>query len=172
MDDLVAKGELDLADYSCRYMQPTTGRIIFQLNYTETSNGIDDVSYIGIRIRIETTKSNNRWIRLSVNDKAHGWHIMPTRFTHPHSAAQESMGTGIFTTMLLRALRICNNQADLLQFVTYRLLNRGYKFKNLAVACRSFINLYIDDGNVAAAIRRHLNITFEKFTHGIPVSDR
>ena len=184
MDDLVAKGELDLArkhDYSCRYIDdfltwnciPPPAEL-YSMNYTETSNGIDDVSYIGIRIRIETTRSNNRWIRLSVNDKARGWHIIPTRFTHQHSAAQESMGTGIFTTMLLRALRICNNQADLLQeleFVTYRLLNRGYKFKNLAVACHSFINLYIDDGNVAAAIRRRLNITSEKFNHGIPVSD-
>ena len=77
-------------------------------------------------------------------DKARGWRIIPTRFTHQHSAAQESMGTSIFTTMLLRALRICNNQTDLLQeleFVTYRLLNRGYKFKNLAVACHNFINL-------------------------------
>ena len=184
MDDLVAKGELDLArkhDYSCRYVDdfltwncnPPPAEL-YSMNYTETSNGIDDVSYIGIRIRIETTKSNNRWIRLSVNDKARGWHIIPTRFTHQHSAAQESMGTGIFTTILLRALRICNNQTDLLQefeFVTYRLLNRGYKFKNLAVACHSFINLYIDDGNVAAAIRRRLNITSEKFNHGIPVSD-
>ena len=40
------------------------------------------------------------------------------------------------------------------------------KFKNSAVACHSF-----NDGNVAAAIRRRLNITSEKFNHGIPVSD-
>ena len=56
-------------------------------------------------------------------------------------------------TMILRALKICNNQADFLQeleAVTYRLLNRS----NIRAACLRFISSHIDDGNTAAAIRR------------------
>ena len=93
--------------------------------------------------------------------------------TNQHSAAQESMGSGIFTTMILRALKICNNQADFLQeleAVTYRLLNRGYKSDNIKAACLRFISSHIDDGNTAAAMRRRINLTFEKFSHKVPLS--
>ena len=183
IDSLIEAKNLDLArqhDHSCRYIDDfltwscdPPPASLYSMDYTDTSNNIDDVSYIGIRIRIEITNTNKRWIRLSVNDKARGWHITPTRFTHQHSAAQESMGSGIFTTMILRALKICNNQADFLQeleAVTYRLLNRGYKSDNIRAACLRFISSHIDDGNTAAAMRRRINLTFEKFSHKVPLS--
>eukprot|EP01060_Flectonema_neradi_P032869 TRINITY_DN533_c1_g1_i3.p1 TRINITY_DN533_c1_g1~~TRINITY_DN533_c1_g1_i3.p1 ORF type:complete len:474 (+),score=13.93 TRINITY_DN533_c1_g1_i3:387-1808(+) len=184
IDSLVESGNIKAAksfSFSRRYIDDFLSwnnapppQELYLMSYKDTSDSFDDVRYIGIRIRIENAKkSSQRWLRLSVADKARGWHIQPTRFSHRDSCAPESIGTGIFTTMCLRALKLGNNFPDFeteLEAIIYRLLNRMYSEKALFSCFNKLVNNEINDGNLAKKLRRDFKSIIDKYVRGYPIA--
>ncbi|KAJ9439183.1 hypothetical protein DIPPA_11747, partial [Diplonema papillatum] len=85
---------------------------IYGMEYGETSKGVDDVVFLGMRIRMERNDKTD-FIRMSVLDKGEEFPWNPIKYTHVESTVPRNTGTSIFKGALIRAARICNNMPDL-----------------------------------------------------------
>ncbi|KAJ9460032.1 Kinesin-like protein 3 [Diplonema papillatum] len=85
---------------------------IYGMEYSETSKDVDDVVFLGMRVRVERGNKAN-FIRLSVLDKGEEFPWYPIKYTHAESTVPRNTGTSIFKGALIRAARICNNMPDL-----------------------------------------------------------
>ncbi|KAJ9468594.1 hypothetical protein DIPPA_19291 [Diplonema papillatum] len=81
---------------------------IYGMEYGETSKGVDDVVFLGMRIRMERNDKTD-FIRMSVLDKGEEFPWNPIKYTHVESTVPRNTGTSIFKGALIRAARICNN---------------------------------------------------------------
>ncbi|KAJ9457807.1 hypothetical protein DIPPA_04207 [Diplonema papillatum] len=114
---------------------------IYGMEYSETSKGVDDVVFLGMRIRAERDIKTD-YIRLSVLDKGEEFPWYPIKYTHAESTVPRNTGTSIFKGALIRAARICNNMPDLkveIMKVYYRLRNRGFSGRELRHVFDTFV---------------------------------
>ncbi|KAJ9436106.1 hypothetical protein DIPPA_17382, partial [Diplonema papillatum] len=114
---------------------------IYGMEYGETSKGVDDVVFLGMRIRMERNDKTD-FIRMSVLDKGEEFPWNPIKYTHVESTVPRNTGTSIFKGALIRAARICNNMPDLkveVMKVYYRLRNRGFSGRELRRTFDTFV---------------------------------
>ena len=113
MDSLIRDRRLDEArrlsltyrfidDFLC-WGGPPPAEDLYQMRYQCTSNGPQDVTFLGMRLRIESHPENSRrrWLRLSVHDKEEQWPWKPVRYIHAWSVAPRHQTGGICKGLMI-----------------------------------------------------------------------
>ena len=148
IDSLVNKGDLVKArtfahcfrfidDFLTWNVEPPPASI-YQMAYTETTKGDNDVIFLGMRIRIQ----EDDFIRLSISDKTDVLPFAPVKYTHAESVHPRNTGASILKGCLIRTARVCNNLPDFkveMMRVYYRLRDRGYRTGDLRRTFLSFL---------------------------------
>ena len=114
----------------------------YQMSYTDTSLGRNDIVFLGMRVRFEERPRGHPFIRLSIWDKENLFNFQPIKYTSSTSNAPRSLGPGILKGALYRAATNINNDFDLyleIEKVIYRLRSRGYSKKSLFPQYKDFI---------------------------------
>ena len=68
----------------------------YQMSYTDTSLGRNDIVFLGMRVRFEERPRGHPFIRLSIWDKENLFNFQPIKYTSSTSNAPRSLGPGIW----------------------------------------------------------------------------
>ena len=187
IDSLIADGKLDEAKrwfHTWRYIDDLCGfgdrgdmwqKIPYGMEHVETTElrhstpkGTSEAVFLGMRI-----KSNPDGIWTSIQPKGDGWAWLPRKFIDYSSCHTHFTKWYMFKGLLIRALTICNNQADFMKAVIHYaqgLVSRGFPSKTLWRAWRKFSYEKVPHAVARQKLTEDFRVWLEKqsFKHAHP----